>query len=134
MRATDEQRRAFQRALQRARRERGLSQRELARALGFSHSTISYWELGKGLPEPANVVELERVLELESGTLSRLLGYMPVATMQREMVGVLDAIMADPGLGARERELLATMYRELLRQRRTEREAGQHPAGRGGGK
>jgi len=111
-----------------------LSQRELARALGFSHSTISYWELGKGLPEPANVVELERVLELESGTLSRLLGYMPVATMQREMVGVLDAIMADPGLGARERELLATMYRELLRQRRTEREAGQHPAGRGGGK
>lgn len=134
MRATDEQKRAFQRALQRARRERGLSQRELARALGLSHSTLSYWELGKGLPEPANVVELERVLELESGTLSRLLGYMPVATMQREMVGVLDAIMADPELGARERELLATMYRELLRQRRTEREAAQHPAGRRGGK
>jgi hypothetical protein len=30
---------------------------------------------------------------------------------------VIEAIESDPRLGKRERELLATMYRELLRQR-----------------
>jgi hypothetical protein len=66
-------------------------------------------------------VELERALELEGGTFARLLGYMPHETMRREMLGVLDAVMADPDLGERERELLLTMYRQLVQQRRAER-------------
>jgi hypothetical protein len=37
----------------------------------------------------------------------------------------LDAIMADPNLGQRERDLLLAMYRELVRQRRAERKTGQ---------
>jgi transcriptional regulator with XRE-family HTH domain len=118
---SSEQRQAFRQALTHARQKRGWSQRELARALRLSQSTVSYWEQGKSLPEPANVVELERVLELESGALARLLGYMPAATMRREMATVLDAIMADPDLGERERDLLLTMYRELVRQRRADR-------------
>ncbi len=118
--ATSEQRQAFREKLRQERQQRGWSQRELARALGLSHSSVSYWEQGKGLPTPSNVIDLERVLDLESGTLARLLGYMPVATMRDEMIGVLDAIMGDPELGARERDLLATMYRQLIRQRRTE--------------
>jgi transcriptional regulator with XRE-family HTH domain len=130
---TNEQRDAFRQAVRHARRERGWSQRKLAEALGVSHSTVSFWEQGKTLPEPANVIDLERVLELESGALARLLGYMPPATMQREMATVLEAVMADPELGERERELLLAMYRELLRQRRTQREAGEpapgNPAG-----
>ena len=119
---SSQQQQAFRQALAHARQERGWSQRELARAIGLSQSAVSYWEQGKSLPEPFNVVELERVLELESGTLARLLGYMPAATMRREMATVLDAIMADPELGERERELLLTMYRELVRQRRGDRE------------
>ena len=126
---TSEQQQAFRQALAHARQKRGWSQRELARAIGLSQSTVSYWEQGKSLPEPANVVELERVLELESGTLARLLGYMPAATMRREMATVLDAIMADPDLGQRERDLLLAMYRELVRQRRGERKPGQAEAG-----
>jgi transcriptional regulator with XRE-family HTH domain len=122
---SNEQQQAFRQALTHVRQERGWSQRELARMLGLSQSTVSYWEQGKSLPEPANVVELERVLKLESGTLARLLGYMPAATMRREMSTVLDAIMADPDLGERERELLLTMYRELVRQRRAHREPRQ---------
>jgi len=52
--------------------------------------------------------------------------------MRQEMISVLDAIMADPDLGERERALLLTMYRQLVRQSRAdraEREAGQTTAG-----
>jgi transcriptional regulator with XRE-family HTH domain len=126
--ATNNQREAFRRALQRARQEKSWTQRQLATAVGVSANAVSYWERGKSLPEPANVIELERSLGLESGALARLLGYMPLATMQREMASVLDAITADPALENSERELLATMYRELVRQvrqRRQEREPSQ---------
>jgi ribosome-binding protein aMBF1 (putative translation factor) len=129
--ATNDQREAFRRALQRARRERGWTQRQLATALSVSPNAVSYWERGKSLPAPTNVIELERTLELESGALARLLGYMPLATMQREMASVLDAITADPELDTNERELLATMYRELVRQvrqRREERKSSQSTA------
>jgi hypothetical protein len=54
-----------------------------------------------------------------------MLGYMPLETMRRELRTVLDAIMADPDLGQRERDLLLAMYRELVRQRRAERKTGQ---------
>src|SRR6266540_6904951 len=122
---TNEQREAFRQALRHTREERGWSQRRLAQEVGVSHSAIASWERGSNLPESANVVDLERALALEAGTLARLLGYMPLETMRREMTNVLDAIMADPELGQRERELLLTMYRELVRQRRAEREPGQ---------
>jgi transcriptional regulator with XRE-family HTH domain len=129
---TDEQREAFKQAITHARRGHGWSQRKLAEKLGVSHSTVAFWEQGKTLPTSVNVVDLERVLELEPGTLARLLGYMPLDTMQREMRTVLDAIMADPDLGQRERDLLLAMYRELVRQRRAERKPGQAHSGQVG--
>jgi len=129
---TQEQREAFRQALIHIRHQQGWSQRRLAKEVGLSHSTIAVWERGQTIPEPANVVELERALELESGTLARLLGYMPAGTMRQEMISVLDAIMADPDLGERERGLLLTMYRQLVQQSRADRggrEAGQTAAG-----
>jgi transcriptional regulator with XRE-family HTH domain len=132
---TQEQREAFRQALIHIRHQRGWSQRRLAKEVGLSHSTIAVWERGQTIPEPANVVELERALKLESGTLARLLGYMPAGTMRQEMISVLDAIMADPDLGERERALLLTMYRQLVQQSRAdrvEREAGQTTAGGAG--
>jgi transcriptional regulator with XRE-family HTH domain len=126
---TDEQREAFKQVVVHARRAHGWSQRRLAEKLGVSHSTVAFWEQGKSLPTPVNVVDLERALELAPGTLARLLGYMPLDTMQREMRTVLDAIMADPELGQRERDLLLAMYRELVQQRRAERKPGQADAG-----
>jgi transcriptional regulator with XRE-family HTH domain len=130
--ATDEQREAFRRTLQRRRRERGLSQRELSKTLGMSHSTVSFWERGDSSPTIDKVIELERVLDLPSGELSRLLGFMPLATMRQEMTGVLDAITAAPELDQEQRELLIAMYRELVRQgrqRRGEQEARQAQTG-----
>jgi transcriptional regulator with XRE-family HTH domain len=122
---TDEQREAFKQAMIHARRGLGWSQRKLAEKLGVSHSTVAFWEQGKFLPNPSNVIPLERALELEPGTLARLLGYMPLDTMRGELRTVLDAIMADPNLGQRERDLLLAMYRELVRQRRGEGKPGQ---------
>jgi transcriptional regulator with XRE-family HTH domain len=115
--ATD-QRDAFPRALKRARMERRLSQRELSRALGVSHSAVSQWESGRVRPIPSKVAELEQALDLDPGTLSRLLGYLPIATSDaKAALTVLEAIRADPRLGDRERELLIAMYRQLVRQR-----------------
>jgi transcriptional regulator with XRE-family HTH domain len=129
---TQEQREAFRQALIHIRQQRGWSQRRLAKEVGLSHSTIAVWERGQTIPEPANVVELERALELESGTLARLVGYMPAGTMRQEMISVLDAIMVDRDLGERERALLLTMYRQLVQQSRAdraERETSQTTAG-----
>ena len=46
------------------RREHGMTQRELAEALGVSNRTISKWECGDGLPELANVLPLCELLQI----------------------------------------------------------------------
>ena len=53
------------------RRERGMTQRELAEALGVSNRTISKWECGDGLPELANVLPLCELLQITSDELLR---------------------------------------------------------------
>jgi transcriptional regulator with XRE-family HTH domain len=116
--ATDDQKTAFRQSLRRERERRNLSQRALSRLTGVSHSAVSQWESGRALPEPTKVVLLEHALELEPGSLSRLLGYMPIAReVDQAALEVMKALEADPRLGDREREFLAAMYRELVRQR-----------------
>ena len=53
------------------RRERGMTQRELAEALGVSNRTISTWECGAGLPELANVLPLCELLQITADELLR---------------------------------------------------------------
>ena len=53
------------------RRERGMTQRELAEALGVSNRTISKWECGDGLPELANVLPLCELLQITADELLR---------------------------------------------------------------
>ena len=115
--ATATQRVAFSRALQRARRDAGLSQGALARALDVSRSAVSQWELSLTAPRPATTTRLEQILELEPGTLSRPLGQVPADTTKPTSVSVSEAIETDPRLGRRERELLLAMYRQLVKQR-----------------
>jgi transcriptional regulator with XRE-family HTH domain len=101
----------------RARQERGLSQRAVARAVGRTPSAVWQWEQGRGAPDPQTIATLERLLELEPDFLARLLGYLPPGLDSASKVGVLDAVSADPRLGDSERELLTTVYRWLVRQR-----------------
>ena len=53
------------------RHERGMTQRELAEALGLSNRTISKWECGDGLPELANILPLCELLGITADELLR---------------------------------------------------------------
>ena len=115
--ASAAQRAAFSQALQRARKDAGLSQGALARRLHVSRSAVSQWELGLTAPRPDTATKLERLLQLEPGSLGRLLGQVPADAVKPGSVSVSEAIEADPRLGRRERDLLIAMYRQLVRQR-----------------
>jgi transcriptional regulator with XRE-family HTH domain len=115
--ATPEQRRRFGKALQRARGECGVSQRDLATALGVSQASVSQWLLGQTAPRPERVAAIERVLRVRSDSLAQLLGYVSDSRQPPAMVSVTEAAEADPRLGERERRVLAAVYRELVRQR-----------------
>lgn len=73
--ATKEQ--AFAGQLRGHRATAGLSQAELGSLIGVTGSAIGNWERGEDEPNRDNVYALERALGLDSGELSRLLGYAP---------------------------------------------------------
>jgi transcriptional regulator with XRE-family HTH domain len=118
---TETQREAFRKALRRAREASGLSKRGLALQIGVTQSAVWQWEEGKTSPRPEMAAALERALGLQPGALAQQLGYMPAGSVGTATVSVIEAIEADSRLGRRERELLAAMYRELLRQRKDTR-------------
>jgi transcriptional regulator with XRE-family HTH domain len=122
---TADQREHFARALQRARSECGLSQRQLAAALGVSQASVSQWLTGQSAPKPRRIAELERVLRLTPNTLARYLGYLPAdETAPKSVMTVVEAAQADPRLGEREQRILAAVYRELVHQRAFEQQDG----------
>jgi transcriptional regulator with XRE-family HTH domain len=129
--ATADQRENFARALGRARAECGLSQRQLAAALGVSQASVSQWLTGQSTPKPERIAELERVLRLAPNTLAHHLGPAPRdEPEQKPVMTVTEAAEADPRLGVREQRILAAVYRELVHQRAAERrDADQAPSG-----
>src|SRR6266498_4722667 len=74
---TETQREVFRKALRRAREARGLSKRGLALKVGVTQSAVWQWEEGRVAPRPETAATLERVLGLDPGRLSKLLGYLP---------------------------------------------------------
>jgi transcriptional regulator with XRE-family HTH domain len=124
--ATADQREHFAQALQRARSECGLSQRELAAALGVSQASVSQWLTGQSAPKPGRLAELERVLRLPPNALARYLGYLPGDEPDsKPVMTVVEAAEADPRLGEREQRILAAVYRELVHQRAAEQRDGE---------
>ncbi len=114
---TPAQKDEFRRTLVETRTRRRLSQRDLGKAAGVSKAAVSQWEVGRSLPVPAKVPNLERALELEPGTLSRLLGYLPITSGDdKTTLDVIEAIRRDARLGEHGQELLIAMYRQLVRQ------------------
>jgi transcriptional regulator with XRE-family HTH domain len=122
--ATAEQRRAFSTALQETLDKARISGRELARRLNLSQAGVQQWLRGKTAPRPATVARVEELLEQEPGTLARMLGYTVIKQVSDGRVfNVTEAINAEPRLGPREKALLLSMYRELLRQAKTDHDA-----------
>jgi transcriptional regulator with XRE-family HTH domain len=111
-----DQRDAFRHALRTAREAAELSQRAVARVLGLTPSAVWQWEEGRAVPQRATLVRLERLLELKPNALGRLLGYGPVDD-SGTVASVVDAVQADPRLGAAERKMLLTFYDWLIRPR-----------------
>jgi len=111
------QREEFRELLRERRQARRLSLSVLGGLVGVSKSAVAQWESGRSLPVPAKVPALERALDLEPGSLSRLLGYLPIVTgNDKTSLDVIEAIRRDSRLGSHGQELLITMYRQLLRQ------------------
>jgi transcriptional regulator with XRE-family HTH domain len=114
MNSRRDQREAFRQALRRARDASGLSQRVVGEAVGRTGSAVWQWEEGRGAPDHTTVANLEAVLELEPGSLAKLLGYVPTGSVGP--VSLVEALNADPRLDDSGRELLTSVYRWLVRQ------------------
>ena len=50
------------------RKEQGMTQQQLADAIGVSNKTISKWECGKGMPELALIVPLLSLIHISEPT------------------------------------------------------------------
>jgi transcriptional regulator with XRE-family HTH domain len=76
--ATTPQRVRFGQALRSTRANGHLTQGDIAMSLGITQTAFSNWERGSVEPKPEQVFDLEQVLGVEAGSLSRYLGYVPV--------------------------------------------------------
>lgn len=74
-----QQKLAFGQALREIRRSLGLTQQDMAELLGVEQATFSNWERANVTLEPWQVFEIERALRIAPGSLSRLLGYLPLS-------------------------------------------------------
>jgi transcriptional regulator with XRE-family HTH domain len=114
---SDEQRAIFRKALRGAREERSMSQRDLAAAMGVSPAAVAQWETGQAAPRVDTAVALEEALDVPTGTLLRLLGYLHPDAQASTVGSVLEALQNDPNLTDEDRELLATVYSQLVKRR-----------------
>lgn len=110
---------SFGGAVRRRLDDMGRSQTWLGERLGEMHgrrpygqSTVGTW-LARTEITPALVFDIERALELEPGSLSRILGYVP-ADVVKMSAEVPEAIEADPMLDERGRRSLLAAYRVLV--------------------
>ena len=113
-REDDERRLAFGRLLAEALKARKMRQDDLARTLGTTQSSVSGWINGKYEPAAATVFTIERCLNMDPGTLSRPLGYLPVEPASRS-VSVEGAIAQNTQLDEEQKAALSTLYRVLVK-------------------
>lgn len=105
---------AFGRMLAEALKSRSMKQEDLARSLGTTQSSVSGWINGKYEPAAATVFTIERSLDLEPGSLSRPLGYLPVEPAAQS-VSVEAAVAQSTNLDDDAKAALSALYRVLAR-------------------
>ena len=103
---------AFGRLLAEALKRRTMKQEDLARLLGTTQSSVSGWINGKYEPAAATVFTIERSLELDPGSLSRPLGYLPVEPAARP-ISVEAAIAQSAALDDEAKAAMSALYRVL---------------------
>ncbi len=73
-----------------ARKSRGMSQKELADALGLTRSTVSMWEIGASYPSAPQIVAVCRLLGVSSDCLLELDGESTKEQEPSELEGAID--------------------------------------------
>lgn len=94
---------------------RAVSQQALADRVEVTRASVNDWCQGRAVPRPATVFAIERALDVKPGTLSRLLGYLPLEAEDCPPVTVPQVISQAPELGDQARHLLLVIYEELIR-------------------
>ncbi len=101
--------------IRRRRAELGISQADLSAAAGVDARQIRRYEAGQSQPLFSVAVAIAGALGISLSELAPNSHAPPRA--YAPMVTVLDAVRVDPRLDENGRELLATVYRWLVRQR-----------------
>lgn len=109
-----ERQRNFGLHLTEAMRIAGYRQRDVADALNFSQSAVTYWCRGGSVPSPPTIVfDLERLLHLPPGHLSKHLGFVPTSTSTEDADPVARAaISAASGLTVTQKRVLLAQLDE----------------------
>lgn len=107
-------RRTFGRMLGDALKVREMKQEDLARLLGTTQSSVSGWINGKYEPAAGTVFTIEQTLEMDPGSLSRPLGYLPVEPTDQP-VSIEAAIAQSATLDEEDKAALAAVYRALAK-------------------
>lgn len=108
-----DQRRSFGEALKSALTVKRVTQRELGELLGVSQPAISAWITGEAEPDPTVVFLTETALDVQPGSLSKLLGYLPTAAV-KNVANFEAAVMEDPRLSVDAKNALLGAYRAVI--------------------
>lgn len=101
---------ALGRVLTQLRRNAGVTQVELARAVGVDQTAVSRWEHAKDVFPAVLIPMMEATLDVPHGTMWAAAGLLNVTP-------VAQAIYADESLDAREKRFLVTTYEGLVGRR-----------------
>lgn len=99
---------AFKQALE----DSGTSYRRLGELIGAGKDTVGLWVNGDQPIWPDEVFAVEHALDLPPGTLSQLVGYVPVSAPTP--MTVIDAVDRDPKLNSQARRMVKSTYRAAI--------------------
>jgi transcriptional regulator with XRE-family HTH domain len=104
--------------IRRRRAELGMSQADLGAAAGVDARQIRRYEAGQSQPALSVAAAIADALGISLGELASNSRDAPKDRPRATPASVIDAVKTDPGLDDSGRELLTTVYRWLVRQRR----------------
>ncbi len=104
--------------IRRRRAELGMSQADLGAAAGVDARQIRRYEAGQSQPALSVAVAIADALGISLEELASNSRDAAKEVPRAAPVSVVDVVKADPGLDDSGRELLTTVYRWLVRQRR----------------
>lgn len=114
METTSDQRRAFGEAAENLLEAAGIGVADAAAELDMTYEGLRLYLKGQREPKMQVVFKLERLLEVEPGRLSHLLGYLPPEATEPRPMSVAEAVDADPRLNKRTRQAVLSVYKALV--------------------